>query len=34
MLYSVLKLEMGEACSTYGRERNIYKVLIGKPEGK
>ena len=25
---------MGEACSTYGTRRGLYKVLVGKPEGK
>jgi hypothetical protein len=25
---------MGEACNTHGRQRNVYKVLVGKPEGK
>jgi hypothetical protein len=25
---------MRMACSTHGRERNLYKVLEGKPEGK
>jgi hypothetical protein len=26
---------MGEACSRYGgEERDIYRVLVGKPEGK
>jgi hypothetical protein len=29
------KNEMGGACGTYGRERRgVYKVLLGKPEGK
>jgi hypothetical protein len=22
------------ACGTHGEERNVYKVLMGKPEGK
>ena len=26
--------EMGEACGMHGRERNLYRVLVGKPEGK
>jgi len=26
--------EMGRACGMYGRERNLYSVLVGKPEGK
>ncbi|KAJ4439976.1 hypothetical protein ANN_08107 [Periplaneta americana] len=25
---------MGRACSTYGRIRNAYRVLVGRPEGK
>jgi hypothetical protein len=25
---------MGGACSTYGERRSVYKVLVGKPEGK
>jgi hypothetical protein len=25
---------MGRACSTNGEERNTYKILVGKPEGK
>jgi hypothetical protein len=25
---------MGGACSTNGGERNAYKLLVGKPEGK
>jgi len=25
---------MGRACSTYGERRGVYKVLLGKPEGK
>jgi hypothetical protein len=25
---------MGGACSTNGRERNAYRLLLGKPEGK
>jgi hypothetical protein len=25
--------EMGWTCSTYGRDKNEYKILIGKPEG-
>jgi len=23
---------MGRACSTYGGEKSLYKVLVGKPE--
>jgi len=26
--------EIGEACSTYGDRRGVYRVLVGKPEGK
>jgi hypothetical protein len=25
---------MDRACSTYGKRRDAYKVLVGKPEGK
>jgi hypothetical protein len=25
---------MGGACSTYGEGRGVYRVLVGKPEGK
>jgi hypothetical protein len=25
---------MGRACSTNGEMRNLYKILVGKPEGK
>ena len=25
---------MGGACSTYGGRRVVYRVLVGKPEGK
>jgi hypothetical protein len=25
---------MGGACSTNGKERNSYRILVGKPEGK
>jgi hypothetical protein len=25
---------MGRACSTNGETRNVYKILVGKPEGK
>ena len=28
------KNEMGGACSTYGERRGVYRVLVGKPEGK
>jgi hypothetical protein len=26
--------EMGRACGTYGRDREVHSVLVGKPEGK
>ena len=25
---------MGGECSTYGEKRGVYRVLVGKPEGK
>ena len=25
---------MGEACGTHGKRRGVYRVLVGKPEGK
>jgi hypothetical protein len=25
---------MGRACSTHGEKRNVYGILLGKPEGK
>jgi hypothetical protein len=25
---------MGRACSTNGEKRNIYRILVGKPDGK
>jgi hypothetical protein len=25
---------MGGACSTYGNRRGVYRVLVGKPDGK
>jgi len=28
------KYEMGGACSVYGERRGVYRVLVGKPEGK
>jgi len=28
------KNEMGRACSTYGERRGVYRVLVGKLEGK
>ena len=26
--------EVGGACSTYGERMDVYRVLVGKPEGK
>jgi hypothetical protein len=28
------KNEMGRACSAYGKRKGVYRVLLGKPEGK
>jgi hypothetical protein len=28
------KIEMGGECSTYGEGKGVYRVLVGKPEGK
>jgi hypothetical protein len=25
---------MGRACSTHGKKRNLYRILMGMPEGK
>jgi hypothetical protein len=25
---------MGGSCSTYGEKKNVYRLLVGKPEGK
>jgi hypothetical protein len=25
---------MGRACGAYGEDRGVYRVLVGKPEGK
>jgi hypothetical protein len=30
----VKEVEMGGACSMHGDKRNVYEVLVGKPEGK
>jgi hypothetical protein len=30
----IKKNEMGGVCSTYGARRGVYRVLVGKPEGK
>jgi hypothetical protein len=27
-------VEMDRACSTTGEKRNVYRLLVGKPEGK
>jgi hypothetical protein len=32
--YKIEKNEMGGACSMYGERRGVYKVLVGKSEGK
>jgi hypothetical protein len=32
--YKVKEDEMGGACSTNGENRNAYRSLVGKPEGK
>ena len=29
-----MKTEMDRACSTYGKRRGAYGVLVGKPKGK
>jgi hypothetical protein len=29
-----VKNEMGGSCSTYGERRDVYRVLLGKSEGK
>jgi hypothetical protein len=26
--------EMGRECNTYEGKRNVYRILVGKPEGK
>jgi hypothetical protein len=35
-IFRVIKIEnkMGGACSAYGWRRGVYRVLVGKPEGK
>jgi hypothetical protein len=30
----VKKTEMDRTCSTYGERRGVYRVLVGKPEGR
>jgi hypothetical protein len=32
--YQVKEDEMGGACITNGANRNVYRILVGKPEGK
>jgi len=29
-----VKNDMGGACSAYGERRGVYRILVGKPEGK
>ena len=29
-----IEKEMGESCSMYGGRRGVYRILVGKPEGK
>ena len=31
---NIEKNVMGGACSAYGERRGVYRVLVGKPEGK
>ena len=31
---TIEKNEIGGACSAYGERRGVYRVLVGKPEGK
>jgi hypothetical protein len=28
------KNEMGSACNTHGVDQNMFRILVGKPEGK
>jgi hypothetical protein len=30
----IKKNEMGRECSMYGEGKDVYRVLVGKPEGK
>jgi hypothetical protein len=30
----IKKNEIGGACSAYGEGRGVYRVMVGKPEGK
>jgi hypothetical protein len=32
--YKIEKNEMGRACNAYGEGRGVYRVLVGKTEGK
>jgi hypothetical protein len=32
--YEVKEYEIGRACSTNRENRNTYRILVGKPEGK
>jgi hypothetical protein len=34
VLEGIFGCKMGGACSADGEERGVYKVLVGKPEGK
>ena len=34
MVDQIKKNELGRACSTYGEKRDVFRVLLGKPEGK
>jgi len=34
LLFKIDKNEMDGACSAYGQRRGVYRVLVGKPEGK
>jgi hypothetical protein len=31
--YQVKEDEMGRGCSTNGAKRNVYRILVGTPEG-
>ena len=33
-VYQIEKNEKGGSRSTYGQKRGVYKILVGKPEGK
>jgi hypothetical protein len=34
MIRMIKEDEMGKACSTNGEKRNLYGILVGKPEGR